>query len=170
MYQMAPEKAVALHALPGRKKQKNRFTVLVCCNADGSEKYELMFTGNAERPRAFEKKDKNTVLTIIQTKRHGWQPSFAFLGCNGLMHTFLEIIIGKLSCVLKTAQHVDLLTCCQFYQTSLLNSSPQTRLLRFSLATQVSSRRWKYGIACLKRNEQLTLLRRTRNKFTTSTF
>ena len=35
---------------------KDRFTMLACCNADGSENVEPIFIGNLERPRPFRKK------------------------------------------------------------------------------------------------------------------
>lgn len=53
---MAPTTKVASERLPGRKKEKQRITVLACENSEGSEKYELMIIGNAHKPRAFRKR------------------------------------------------------------------------------------------------------------------
>ena len=35
---------------------KYRLTMLIYCNADGSEKFQPVFIGNVERPRPFRKK------------------------------------------------------------------------------------------------------------------
>lgn len=35
---------------------KDRITLLVCANADGSEKVELMIIGTAKKPHPFKKK------------------------------------------------------------------------------------------------------------------
>lgn len=45
-----------MQPLPVGKKQKNRFTVLLCCNADGSENFELIFISTTQRSGAFKKK------------------------------------------------------------------------------------------------------------------
>lgn len=54
-YKLAPDPTVASQRPPGRKKSKQRTTVLVCANSDGTEKFEPMFTGSAAQPRAFKK-------------------------------------------------------------------------------------------------------------------
>ena len=54
--QMAPERTVAIQRLEGMKKTKDRFFVLVCSNADGSENFEPIFIGNLERQRPLWKK------------------------------------------------------------------------------------------------------------------
>lgn len=70
--QNGDRKTIELHIFQGQKKQKCLVATHVCCNADESEKYELMFIGKAERLKAFKKSlNKNTVLTIIKTKNRG---------------------------------------------------------------------------------------------------
>lgn len=46
MYKMAPDSMIAKQALPERKEKSDWFTVLVCFNPDGTEKYSLMFIGH----------------------------------------------------------------------------------------------------------------------------
>lgn len=55
-YKIAPDRTMATQPLLGREKQKNRITLMVCCNANGSENFELMFVGTAQRPRTIKKK------------------------------------------------------------------------------------------------------------------
>jgi hypothetical protein len=40
-------------SVPGRKKQKARISVHICCNSDGSERLPLLFIGTAKKPRSF---------------------------------------------------------------------------------------------------------------------
>lgn len=54
-YKMAPDKTFTTQPLLGRKKQKDRITVPVCCNADSSETFERIIVGKAVRPRPFKK-------------------------------------------------------------------------------------------------------------------
>lgn len=55
-YRMPRDQTVATRELLGRKKAKERFTFLVCSNADGTDKYELMIIGTAWKPRPFKKR------------------------------------------------------------------------------------------------------------------
>lgn len=55
-YCMPPDTTICQSPIRGRKKVKKRLTLLVCANTTGSEKFPLMFIGNAMRPRCFKKK------------------------------------------------------------------------------------------------------------------
>lgn len=48
-YQMSLDIVIATYALPRYRKQKKSCPVLVCCSADESQKFELLFTGH-EKP------------------------------------------------------------------------------------------------------------------------
>lgn len=50
-FAMPPDRTTTQNALTGRKKDKKRMTILVCSNADGSEKVLFLTTANAQRPR-----------------------------------------------------------------------------------------------------------------------
>lgn len=54
-YRMEPERTIEQTEIPGRKKQKDRLSVLACTNADLSEKLELMIIERAVRPRELKK-------------------------------------------------------------------------------------------------------------------
>lgn len=75
-YAMPPDQTISQTALPGRKKDKKRLTLLVCSNATGSEKFPLLFIGKANKPRCFNKKsgaelgfdyffNKNAWMTMV---------------------------------------------------------------------------------------------------------
>ena len=53
LWKQTPARSLSTQQLPGRKKEKARLSALFCCNADGSEKLEPWFIGNARNPHAF---------------------------------------------------------------------------------------------------------------------
>lgn len=77
-YRMAPDTTVAHKALPGRKKAKERISILFCCNSDGSQKFEPMFIGNAAKPRAFMKKSGREHGFDYHHNKKSWMTSVLF--------------------------------------------------------------------------------------------
>ena len=49
-YCMAPDRTIAARQLEGMKKDKTRMSVVLCANADGSEKMEPFFIGHYLKP------------------------------------------------------------------------------------------------------------------------
>ena len=69
---MAPDRTIAPSSFAGRTVQKAHFTLLVCCNADKTEKIPLIFNVNAKKPRSFKKKTgEEWVLYYKHNKRSG---------------------------------------------------------------------------------------------------
>ena len=69
---MAPDKTVGIERLPVHEKAKDRISLLFCCDADGSEKYEVLIIWRSFRPRVFKKgpgRSSDFIITPIQ--RHG---------------------------------------------------------------------------------------------------
>ena len=48
-------KTISTQRMEGRKQQKKKLTVVVCCNADGSTEVPLIFVGAVRQPRFFDK-------------------------------------------------------------------------------------------------------------------
>ena len=71
-WKMAPDKTIRLSALPGRKKQKDRITIMPCCNADGSEKMELMVIEKSKRPRVFKGKTGAELSFDYHNNKKAW--------------------------------------------------------------------------------------------------
>lgn len=52
----------------GGKKSKERLTVLVCCNADGSRKLQLLVVGKLKNPPVYQRHETLAVLVHSQLK------------------------------------------------------------------------------------------------------
>lgn len=74
-YQMAPDRTIAPSSFAGRKKQKARFTFLAGCNADGTERFPLMFIGNSCKPRCFNKKTGEELGLYYRNNKKAWMNS-----------------------------------------------------------------------------------------------
>lgn len=59
-WKATPDKTIAQENLSGKKKEKERITVALTCNADGSEYFEPWIIGKSQNPRAFKKGHKAT--------------------------------------------------------------------------------------------------------------
>jgi hypothetical protein len=65
-YHMQADNSLATKQLEGRKQNKERITITVCCNADGSDKLPLWIIGKSFRPRCF----KNINIDNLDYKYH----------------------------------------------------------------------------------------------------
>jgi hypothetical protein len=52
-WRQLPQRSLATGKRAGRKKDKQRITVSLCCNATGTDKRELFVIGKSKRPRSF---------------------------------------------------------------------------------------------------------------------
>ena len=55
LYNLRPTHTYATSSVRGYKQAKDRLTVAVCANADGSHKYGMYVIGKAKRPRKLSK-------------------------------------------------------------------------------------------------------------------
>ena len=75
-YRMLPSKTLASRSekeASGMKKQKDRVTLMACCNATGTHKLPLMFIGKAKNPRCASKTStrKHCLSTTVLRRKHG---------------------------------------------------------------------------------------------------
>lgn len=78
LYKLACDAIVTSCRPAGREKMKERFTAMVCANADGSEKIPLIFNGNGLRPREFKKKFGKDFGLDYHNNRKAWINGFLF--------------------------------------------------------------------------------------------
>jgi hypothetical protein len=53
LYRILPSKSLSTKSIRGKKKDKERVTVTLCCNLDGSEKLPLVIIGKSKNPPCF---------------------------------------------------------------------------------------------------------------------
>ncbi|THU93936.1 DDE-domain-containing protein [Dendrothele bispora CBS 962.96] len=75
-----PERGLSTKQMKGKKKNKFRITVAVCCNADGSEKDKLIYIGKSKRPRCFGKKDPKNMRPALyyRANKKAWMTKELF--------------------------------------------------------------------------------------------
>src|SRR5947209_14932137 len=52
-FRMEPDTTLATRQLAGKKKNKERLSVALCCNGDGSHKIKALVIGRSAKPRCF---------------------------------------------------------------------------------------------------------------------
>jgi len=55
IYRQFPSRSLATRCRKGMKSAKDRITVMLCCNAAGTHKMDILVIGSAKRPRCFGK-------------------------------------------------------------------------------------------------------------------
>nr|CCA17365.1 jerky putative [Albugo laibachii Nc14] len=71
-------KPISTQRMAGRKQQKKRLTVAVCCNADGSTKVPLHFVGAVRQPRCFNMQSSEQLGLHYEYMAKGWMSSQLF--------------------------------------------------------------------------------------------
>lgn len=89
-YLMSLETTVHLNPISGSIKDRERIFVLVCSNADGSEKLKLMIIGTAMCLRPFKTKSGSE----MEIRTRGWHPTYFLIGYRHLI-TILASQRGK---------------------------------------------------------------------------
>lgn len=64
--------------MSGKKQEKFRITLNVCCNADGSEKRPLMFIGYSKNPRCFKKRGPKERGFYYRNNKKAWMTAALF--------------------------------------------------------------------------------------------
>nr|CCA19381.1 DNA binding protein putative [Albugo laibachii Nc14] len=71
-YCSIPVKSITKDRISGRKHQKKRLTVALCCNEDGTTKLHLLFVGSVKSPRCFQGSTAEQLgLQYESTKKDG---------------------------------------------------------------------------------------------------
>ena len=69
---MQPNHTISNSPVAGTKQSKDRITVLLTCNATGSEKMCLLFIHKYENPRALKNINKNTLPVNYYWNSKSW--------------------------------------------------------------------------------------------------
>ena len=76
-YCLAPE-AIATRQLEGMTKDKNRISIALCANSDGTEKNELLIIGHSAKPRAFKKQTGLQLGFVYRSNKKAWMTGQLF--------------------------------------------------------------------------------------------
>ena len=77
-WKMEPSKTLSSHAIPGVKKPKDRITVMLTCNATGTNKLVPVFIHRYKTPRCM--RNISFPSIIMQILVHGWPHTFLYIG------------------------------------------------------------------------------------------
>ena len=64
--------------LKGRKQDKERLTIVICYNEDGSEKVPLWIIGKYAKPRCFKNINLNSLNCHYQANKRAWMTGMLF--------------------------------------------------------------------------------------------
>jgi hypothetical protein len=73
------DNSLATKQLEGRKQNKERLTLAVCCNADGSDKLPLLVIGKYENPRCFKNVNRDSFGCKYRSNPKAWMTQVIFL-------------------------------------------------------------------------------------------
>jgi|GraSoiStandDraft_52_1057288.scaffolds.fasta_scaffold34078_1 hypothetical protein len=77
-YRLEPDHTLATRRLSGRKKDKERITIALCANADGSHKLDPLIIGKFAKPRCFANININSLPIMYRTNRKAWMLTTIF--------------------------------------------------------------------------------------------
>lgn len=77
-YRLQADHSLATKQLEGRKQDKERLTVVICCNEDGSEKIPLWIIGKYAKPRCFKNVNMGSLNCHYRANKRAWMTSVLF--------------------------------------------------------------------------------------------
>lgn len=77
-YRLQADHSLATKQLEGRKQDKERLTVVICCNEDGSEKIPLWIIGKYAKPRCFKNINMSSINCHYHANKRAWMTSVLF--------------------------------------------------------------------------------------------
>lgn len=108
-YRMRPTHTLASKQVSGKKKDKTRITIGLCCNMDGSSKEEPVIINSALNPRCFKGHDISKVPIHYYANKKAWMTSAVF--CNWLKKFNLKMCAANRNVLLlidNASSHVPL--------------------------------------------------------------
>jgi len=73
------DNSLATKQFEGRKQNKERLMLAVCCNADGLDKLPLLVIGKYENPRCFKNVNQDSFQCKYQSNPKAWMTQVIFL-------------------------------------------------------------------------------------------
>ncbi|CAB4439367.1 unnamed protein product [Rhizophagus irregularis] len=76
---MEPNQTLSTGKISGRKKNKNRLSVHLCSNSDGSHKFPPLIIGKSLNPRCFKNINRSSLPVIYRANSKAWMRSDIFV-------------------------------------------------------------------------------------------
>ncbi|KAM3305917.1 hypothetical protein P3S67_012786 [Capsicum chacoense] len=77
-FRLQPDHSLATKQLEGKKQDKERLTVVICCNEDGSEKIPLWIIGKYLKPRCFKNVNLGSMDCEYRANKRAWMIGILF--------------------------------------------------------------------------------------------
>ncbi|XP_074322991.1 CENP-B homolog protein 2-like [Apium graveolens] len=77
-YRLQADHSLSTKQLEGRKQDKERLTVVICCNEDGSEKIPLWIIEKYAKPRCFKNVNMGSLNCHYRANKRAWMISVLF--------------------------------------------------------------------------------------------
>src|SRR5438128_7889369 len=77
-WQLEPDRSLATRSLTGTKKSKNRVTILLTCNASGTEKLRPLFIHKHKTPRPLRGIDRSSLAVEYYWNSTAWMQTSIF--------------------------------------------------------------------------------------------
>jgi DDE superfamily endonuclease/Tc5 transposase DNA-binding domain/CENP-B N-terminal DNA-binding domain len=77
-FQMIPNQTLATKPVKGKKKDKERITILLCTNATGTDKLKPLVIGKSAKPRCFKNIQKENLGTKYEANKKAWMTGEIF--------------------------------------------------------------------------------------------
>ncbi|GKF81012.1 CENP-B homolog protein 2-like protein, partial [Tanacetum coccineum] len=77
-FRLQPDHSLATMQLEGKKQDKERLTVAICCNEDGLEKLPLWIIGKYAKPRCFKNVNLNSLNCEYHANKRAWMTGVLF--------------------------------------------------------------------------------------------
>lgn len=91
-YRLQADHSLTTKQLEGRKQDKERLTVVICCNEDGSEKIPLWIIGKYAKPRCFKNVNMNSLDCQYRANKKAWMTSVLF---DEYVRSFDQMMHGR---------------------------------------------------------------------------
>ncbi len=79
-FRMQADHSLATKQLEGKKQSKERITVAVCANGDGTDKVPLWIIGKYENPRCFRNINRTNMGCTYKANKKAWMTGSIYLG------------------------------------------------------------------------------------------
>lgn len=78
VYRLQPDHSLATKQLEGKKQDKERLTIVIYCNEDGSEKIHLWFIGKCAKPQCFKNVNLSNMNCEYHVNKQAWMTRILF--------------------------------------------------------------------------------------------